>query len=78
MPLGANDRLLIAQKAGFSERHVSQIFECAFLAPDIVQDIFDGRQPPDLTWRKLTRHVPMNWVEQRKRLGFAPSSSDVN
>jgi site-specific DNA recombinase len=60
----------IAQKTGFDERHVSQILECAFLAPDIVEAILDGRQPGDLTWKKLTRNVPMNWVEQRKRLGF--------
>jgi hypothetical protein len=29
-------RRSIAQKAGFDERHVGQILECAFLAPDIV------------------------------------------
>jgi hypothetical protein len=60
----------IAQKTGFDERHVSQILECAFLAPDIMEAILDGRQPEDLTWKKLTRNVPMNWVEQLKRLGF--------
>jgi site-specific DNA recombinase len=61
----------IAEKTGLDERYASQILECAFLAPDIVDAILDGRQPADLTWKRLTRHVPMNWVEQRKRLGFA-------
>ena len=61
----------IAQKTGLDERHVSQILECAFLAPDIVEAILDGRQPEDLTWKKLTRHVSPIWVEQRERLGFA-------
>jgi hypothetical protein len=56
------------QKTGFDERHVSQILECAFLAPDIVEAILDGRQPENLTWKKLTRHMPIIWVEQRKRL----------
>ena len=68
----------IAQKTRFDEKHASQILEYAFLAPDIVEAILDGRQPEGLTWKKLTRHVPMNWVEQRKRLGFPPSSVDVN
>jgi site-specific DNA recombinase len=68
----------IAQEAGFSERHVSQILECAFLAPDIVEAILDGRQPADLMWRKLTRNVSMDWVEQRKRLGFARRDADIN
>ena len=68
----------IAEKTGLDERYVSQILECAFLAPDIVAAILDGRQPEGLIWKKLTRHVPMNWVEQRKRFGFPPSSVDVN
>jgi site-specific DNA recombinase len=67
-------RRSIARKAGFDERHVGQILECAFLAPDIVEAILDGRQPPDLTWRKLTRHLPLSWVEQRKQLGFPPTT----
>jgi len=52
----------IAEKTGLDERYASQILECAFLAPDIVDAILDGRQPGNLTWKKLTRHVPMNWV----------------
>ena len=65
---------LIAEKTGLDERYASQILECAFLAPDIVGAILDGRQPEDLTWKKLTRHMPMNWAEQRKCLGFPPAS----
>jgi site-specific DNA recombinase len=68
----------IAEKTGLDERYASQILECAFLAPDIVAAILDGRQPEDLTWKKLTRHVPMNWVEQRKQFGFPPSRVEVN
>jgi site-specific DNA recombinase len=64
----------IAEKTGLDERYASQILECAFLAPDIVEAILDGRQPESLTWKKLTRHMPMNWVEQRKRLGSPPAS----
>jgi site-specific DNA recombinase len=64
-------RRSIAEKTGLDERYASQILECAFLAPDIVDAILDGRQPTNLTWKRLTRHVPMNWVEQRRRLGFA-------
>jgi hypothetical protein len=65
----------IAEKTGLDERYASQILECAFLAPDIVDAILDGRQPENLTWKKLTRRVPMNWVEQRKRFGFPPTGS---
>jgi hypothetical protein len=43
---------------------------CAFLAPDIVKAILDGRQPLDLTFEKLTRRLPADWTQQRKQLGF--------
>jgi site-specific DNA recombinase len=65
----------IAEKIGLDERYVSQILECAFLAPDIVEAILDGRQPSNLTWKKLTRRVPVDWSEQRKKFGFPNVSS---
>jgi site-specific DNA recombinase len=64
----------IAHKTRLDERYVSQILECAFLAPDIVEAILDGRKPQDLTWKKLTRRVPMDWVDQRKQFGFPNGS----
>lgn len=67
----------IGEKTGLDERYASQILECAFLAPDIVAAILDGRQPEGLTWKKLTRRVSMNWVEQRMRFGFPPASVDA-
>lgn len=60
----------IAQKLGLNERYVSRVLECAFLAPDIVEAILSGRQPSDLTFEKLTRPLPLNWIDQRKQLGF--------
>jgi site-specific DNA recombinase len=65
-------RRSIAQRVDFDERHVAQILESAFLAPDIVTAILDGRQPSRLTARKITRHLPLSWVEQRRQLGFPP------
>jgi hypothetical protein len=43
------------------------------LAPDIVSAILSGKQPPDLTARKLLNDVrlPPDWNEQRRSLGFA-------
>jgi hypothetical protein len=74
---GMGDRVIVGTYRREFTRRLRPL-ECAFLAPDIVEAIVDGRQPEGLTWKKLTRHVPMNWVEQRKRLGFPPSSVDVN
>jgi site-specific DNA recombinase len=66
----AQDLRSIAQQTGLDECYVRRVFECASLAPDIVEAILDGRQPPDLTAQKLWRNLPTNWVEQRKLLGF--------
>ena len=48
-----------------------KIIACAFLAPDIVETILEGRQPAGLTLAKLTYRLPGDWTDQRRRLGFA-------
>jgi hypothetical protein len=43
------------------------------LAPEIVTAIVNGKNPPHLTAKKLMRltpQIPVDWVEQRKLLGF--------
>ena len=50
--------------------HVSRTLPLAFLAPDIVEMILDGRQPPTLMVERLKARrqpVPMDWGEQRVR-----------
>jgi hypothetical protein len=41
--------------------------------PDIVRAILNGKQPPELTARKLLNdmRLPLDWNEQRRSLGFA-------
>jgi site-specific DNA recombinase len=60
----------IAQKLNLNERYVRRVLECAFLAPDIVEAILDGRQPSDLTFGKLTHRLSLSWIDQRRQLGF--------
>jgi len=51
---------------------VSRILPLAFLAPEIVDPILDGRQPVELTVERLKRiRLPRAWAEQRRVLGFA-------
>jgi site-specific DNA recombinase len=43
------------------------------LAPDIVTAIVNGKNPPQLTAKKLMRlalEIPVDWNEQRELLGF--------
>jgi len=61
----------LAAKTGVHKRYMSQIIRCALLAPDIVELILEGRQPPELTLDKLLKNVPMDWNEQRRSFGIA-------
>lgn len=63
----------IGKLENLDERYVSRILPCAFLAPDIVEAILDGRQPEDLTLDRLVARIPLDWEEQRKQLGFPHS-----
>ena len=53
--------------------NVTRTMQLAFLAPDIIEAILEGRQPPHLTafHLKRVRNLPLSWAEQRKMLGFA-------
>ncbi|HVR90568.1 MAG TPA: recombinase family protein [Novosphingobium sp.] len=53
-------------------RHLERTARLAYLAPDIVRAILDGRQPKSLSARVLARlgSLPLSWSEQRSMLGF--------
>ena len=68
----ALDQRALARHAGLTERYVGKVFPCAFLAPDIVESILQGRQPDDLTFARLCTDIPLSWTEQRRQFGFPP------
>ena len=65
----------IAGAEGVSPSYATRALRLAYLAPDIVTAILDGRQPPGLTANTLMRNtrLPLRWEAQRKRLGFEPA-----
>lgn len=49
-----------------NESHVRHRINLAFLAPDIVEMILNGRQPPHLMLERLVRlDLPLDWRKQR-------------
>src|SRR6266404_3852556 len=62
----------LAQREGVSRSYFTRLVRLSYLAPDIIQAILDGRQPPDLTPEKLLEHsrLPLAWHDQRIVLGF--------
>jgi site-specific DNA recombinase len=65
------DTAEIAGKCDLTEAYVRRILRLAFLAPDIVESIAEGRQPRGLTLQRLLAPVPLAWPDQRRRFGFS-------
>ena len=68
------DQRSIATLARLDERYVSRILLYAFLAPEIVEAILQGRHPPGLTLENVRSRIPIDWREQRELFGFPPGS----
>jgi hypothetical protein len=60
----------IARRFGLSDPHVRRLLRFAFLAPDIVEGIVEGRQPRSLTVKMLLRGIPLAWADQRVAFRF--------
>jgi site-specific DNA recombinase len=62
----------IAACEGLGVRYVGRLIRLAFLAPDIVESIVEGRQPAGLTAEALTRHIemPLEWRSQKTALNL--------
>lgn len=56
----------ISRETGISRRRIQQMLDLAFLAPDIVRDVLQGRQPLGFTSDWVLRHdLPSDWQAQR-------------
>jgi site-specific DNA recombinase len=64
----------LATQEGVSGSYASRLIRLAFLAPDILTAIMNGRQPAELSAAGLLqecRHgLPLDWQQQRDALGF--------
>ncbi len=59
----------ISATDGISKRRIQQLVGLAFLAPDIVRDVLDGKQPLSFTSEWWLRHdLPSDWNAQRQLL----------
>lgn len=58
----------IAAEEGISSSYVTRLLRLAFLAPDIVTAILNGKHPQQLTANRLMddTRLPLDWTEQRQ------------
>jgi site-specific DNA recombinase len=63
----------IASQEHVTPGYISRLLRLSSLAPDIITAIVNGKNPPQLTAKKLMRlalEIPVDWTAQLKLLGF--------
>jgi site-specific DNA recombinase len=72
---GTDDSLsAMTERLGMGHGQLVALVRLSYLAPDLVRDCIEGRQPVELTPTrliKLGKDLPHDWSAQRMHLGFA-------
>lgn len=55
----------LAKCEGIAAPYLTRVFRLAFLAPDVIEAILEGRQPTDVTLQSLRGQFPDEWACQR-------------
>ena len=56
----------MAKPENISPSFVSRILRLAYLSPDLVEAILEGKYPAHLTMKDLMEAFPMEWVQQEE------------
>src|SRR5207302_2088148 len=57
----------LARRDGITRRYIRRLVGLAFLSPQLVEAILQGRQPVALTATRLTElDLPLGWIEQHQ------------
>jgi site-specific DNA recombinase len=59
----------LVERDGITRRYIRRLVDLAFLIPQLVDGILQGRQPVELTATRLTEFdLPWDWAEQDRML----------
>ena len=59
----------LAERDGITRRYIRRLVGLAFLSPELVDAILQGRQPVALTTTRLTElDLPLDWADQHRLL----------
>ena len=56
----------LAEHEGVTDAYVCRLLPLTCLAPDIVEALFDGRQPKGLRLAEMLGNGPLQWEDQRR------------
>lgn len=66
----------LAEHENLALTYMTRVLRLSLLAPDIVEAILDGRQPPEMTLAALLEWFPVEWEGQLEIfVEFAPKSA---
>ena len=65
----------ISSREKIDPSYVGDVLRLTLLAPDIVEMILDGRQPPGLQFELLRKSFPLEWRAQRQAIHGAEGYS---
>jgi hypothetical protein len=54
----------LAKEKGVNDSYACRLLRMTLLAPEIVTTILDGRLDPDLTLKRITQPLPIQWDRQ--------------
>jgi len=60
----------LALREELARSYVMRVLRLSFLAPDLIEAILNGQQPPELTLEPFRHPIPLEWTVQRKFFGF--------
>ncbi|ALR20666.1 hypothetical protein ATN00_10510 [Sphingobium baderi] len=65
--------LEVAGRLGCGREYLADLLRTSYLAPSIIQAILEGRQPANLSRKRLvqTNRIPLGWCEQETLFGFS-------
>lgn len=64
----------LAKRLKVDRAYVSRLLHLTLLAPDIIEDILNGKEPSGLSLARLHKPFGTGWNDQRMTLGFKPAS----
>jgi hypothetical protein len=69
----------IAEREGIAPSYLTRVMRLTLLAPDIVEAVLDGTQPPEVTLDRVMREVPVQWKKWANApTGHSPTGLGVD
>ncbi|SDH04055.1 recombinase family protein [Propionivibrio dicarboxylicus] len=67
----------LAEREGVSPSYITRVIYLAFLSPEIIQRIAQGKQPVSLSAERLLKKgvPPIDWAEQYRWIGMIPDAA---